>query len=89
MRLHRCVPALAAVVTLAGASAPAAYAADAIAPGGGGTVPAATPVAQHHPAGSVDLLIGIGTATGIAVLGTGAAATLRNRRPVAGTRAAR
>lgn len=82
MHLHRCVPVVAAVISLAGAtSAPVALAAEAMAPGGGGTVPpTATTVVQHHSAGSADWIIGIGTATGIVVLGTGALATRRNRR---------
>jgi hypothetical protein len=78
MRLHRCMPALVAAVTLAGVSAPAANATDAIAPGSGGPEP--TQVVQHHSAASTDWVIAIGTGTGIALLGTGAAATRRNRR---------
>ena len=81
MRLHRCMPVLATVVALAGVSAPVAQASQAMAPEGGGSVQAAAPtVVQSHSAGSVDWIIGIGTATGIAVLGTGVAATRRNRR---------
>ncbi|HUA48646.1 MAG TPA: hypothetical protein VMA77_25665 [Solirubrobacteraceae bacterium] len=82
MHLHRCLPVVAAVVSLAGAtSAPAALASEAMAPGGGGTVPpTTTTVVQHHSAGSVDWIVGIGTATGIVILGTGALATRRNRR---------
>jgi hypothetical protein len=82
MHLHRCVPVVAAVISLAGAtSAPVALASDAMAPGGGGPVPpTTTTVVQHHSAGSIDWIIGIGTATGIVVLGTGALATRRNRR---------
>lgn len=79
MRLQRCMPMLATVVSLAGVFAPVAQATDAMAPGEGIGQP--TPaLVQHHSGGSVDLVIGIGTATGIVVLGTGAAATLRNRR---------
>lgn len=43
---------------------------------------------RTHPVAagaSVDWVVGIGTATGLALLGTGAAATLRSRRPVAGS----
>ena len=84
MRLHRCMPMLATVVTLAGVAAPVAEASQAMAPGGGGLsqLPAPT-VIQHHSAGSSDWVIGIGTAAGLAALGTGAVATRRNRRPAA------
>jgi hypothetical protein len=87
MRLHRCMPVLAAVVSLAGVSAPLAQASDAIAPGGGGSLgESPTPVVQqHHPAGSVDWVIGIGSAAGLAILGAGATVTLRSRRPAAAT----
>jgi hypothetical protein len=78
MRLHRCVPVLAAVVSLAGVSAPLAEASDAMAPGGGGPVHLAAPA--PHQTGSSDWLIGLGTATGIVVLGTGAIVTARDRR---------
>ena len=83
MRLHRCMPMLATVVTLAGVAAPVAEASQAMAPGGGLSQPASPTVVQHHSAGSVDWVIGIGTAAGLAVLGTGAVATRRNRRPAA------
>jgi hypothetical protein len=81
MRIHRCVPMLAAVVSLSGVSAPVAYGFEAMSPGGDIAQPA--PVVQHHSGSSIDWVIGIGTATGIVVLGTGAAATMRNRRPAA------
>jgi hypothetical protein len=83
MRLHRCMPVLAAVVSLAGVSAPIAQASEAVAPSGGISQPAAPTVVPHQSAGSADWVIGIGTATTVALLGTGAAVTLRNRRPVA------
>ncbi len=88
MRLHRCVPVLAAVVSLAGVSAPVAYGSEAMAGSGGTPVPT-TQVVQHHSAGSIDWVVGIGAATGIVVLGTGAAATLRGRRALAGSRETR
>lgn len=78
MRLHRCMPALAVAVTLAGVSAPVASATDAMAPGSGLSAP--TQVVQHHSTDSAGWVIAIGTGTGIALLGTGAAATRRNRR---------
>ncbi|HUA44161.1 MAG TPA: hypothetical protein VMA77_02970 [Solirubrobacteraceae bacterium] len=80
MRLHRCVPVLAVVVSLAGVSAPLAEASQAEAPSAGIPQPTTPTVIQHHSAGSADWIIGIGTAAGIAVLGTGAVATRRNRR---------
>ena len=86
MRLHRGVPMFAAVVTLAGVSAPTAYAFDANSPGGGGGQPA--PLVQSNSGSSSDWLIGVGAAGGIALLGTGMAATARSRRPTA-TRATR
>ena len=81
MRLHRSVPVLAAALALAGVSAPVASAHDAMAPSGGIGQP--TTVVQHHSTGSTDWIIGIGTATGIAVVGTGTAAGLRHRRRAA------
>jgi len=69
---------LAAVVTLAGVSTPAAYGFDATAsPAPAGGQPAAT-LTQQHPAGSSDLLIGVGTAGGIALVAGGLAASLRS-----------
>jgi len=88
MRLHRCVPALAAAVTLAGVSAPLAEASQAVAPSG--AVPTSPTVVQHRSVGSEDWALGIGTAAGIAVLGTGAAVGIRNRRlTLAGSRRTR
>jgi hypothetical protein len=87
MRLYRCVPAFAAVVSLAGVSAPAAFASDAIAPGGGPLQASTTQVIQRHTPASDDWVIGIGAA-GVAVLGAGAVLGTRHRRPLAGTRAA-
>jgi hypothetical protein len=78
MRLHRGVPMLAAVVTLAGVSAPAAYGLDDISPGGGGSQ-AATP-AVDHSAGPSDWLIGLGAAGGITLAGAGLASSRRTRR---------
>jgi len=79
MRLHRCVPVLAAVVSLAGVSAPIAQASEAVAPSGApdGQVAAS---ARPQPGNSSDWLIGLGTATGIVVLGTGGIVTVRDRR---------
>jgi len=77
MRVHRCMPVFAAVVSLAGGSAPVAYATDATAPSG---APAHLAAPAPHQTGSSDWLIGLGTATGIAVLGTGAIVTARDRR---------
>ena len=88
MRLHRCMPMLAAVVSLAGVCAPVAQASDAIAPGGGNLAPSPAPIVQqHHSADSIDWVIGIGTA-GVAVLGAGAVLGTRRRCPLVGTRAA-
>jgi hypothetical protein len=89
MRLHRCVPVLATVLSLAGVSASGAQASEAMAPSGG--IGQATPTVVEHPSGgSIDLLIGIGTAAGVVVVGTGAAATRRNRRlSVAGSTTSR
>jgi hypothetical protein len=87
MHLHRCLPVVAAVVSLAGCtSAPVALASDAMAPGGGGTLPpTTTTVVQHHSADSIEWIIGIGTATGIVALGTGLATRRNRHRTVAGS----
>jgi hypothetical protein len=77
VRLHHRIPVLAAVVTVAAATAPAAYALDASAPSG-----APTPTgAQHHVPGSTDwALIGLGTAGAITLAGAGVAGSRRGRR---------
>lgn len=83
MRLHRGVPVLAAVVTLAG-SAPA-YAFDAGTQGGG--IPQTpTALAAHHQSGSTDWLIGVGAASGVALIGAGVAGSRRVTRRTASTR---
>jgi hypothetical protein len=87
MHLHRVVPLLATVVTLAGASAPAAYGFKAGPAIGGGGQPST--LAQHQATGTGEWLAGFGTAGGLAVFGTGCAAILRRRRaPTSGARAA-
>jgi hypothetical protein len=80
MRLHR-VHMLAAVATTAALTAPApAYAYRLSADGGSGQP---TPNAgQDHPGGSTDwMLIGAGTAGGLALTGAGLAAGRRRRAP--------
>lgn len=85
MRLHRGVATLAAVLSLAGISAPVAYGLDNVTPGSGGQ---ATPLrVQQASSGPSDWLIAVGAAGAITVLGTGAAAqrrhTRRHRAPAA------
>jgi hypothetical protein len=78
MRLHRGVPIVAAVVSLAGVSTRAAYAFDSQAPGGGGQPTAA--LVQHPPSSSTDwLLIGVGSAGAITLAAAGVGATQRGR----------
>jgi len=81
MRLYRGVPLLAAVVTLAGVSTPAAYGFDSVSPAGGGGQPTA-PVVDHS-AGPSDWLIGLGAAGGITLAGAGVASSRRARRRTA------
>ena len=78
MRLHRGVPMLAAVATLA-VSASGASAHEAIAPSGG--VPQTAPtVAAHHSSDSTGLLIGVGAVGGIALVSIGVAGSQRAQR---------
>jgi len=73
MRLNRCVRTLAAVVSLAATTAPAAYAKD-IGAGGGGLPPAprAQVTTSNHDAGSADwALIALGTGGAIVLVGAG------------------
>jgi hypothetical protein len=81
MRLHRGVPVLAAVATLAGAAAPTAYGFQPTA--GPGTDPG-QPVAalvQHRPASSTDwVLIGVASAGAITLAGAGLSASRRCAR---------
>jgi hypothetical protein len=76
MRLHRGVPVLAAVLSLAGTSAPVAYGFENLGPSDGGQV---TPVrVQQGSSGSNDWLIAAGAAGGLTVIGAGAAAKRRH-----------
>jgi hypothetical protein len=78
MRLHRGVPMLAAVATLA-VTAPSAYAHDAIAPSGG--VPQTAPtVVANNSSDSTGLLIGVGAAGGVALATVGVAGSRRRHR---------
>ena len=78
MRPHRGVPMLAAVFTLVGASAPAASGYIRTSVGSPSGQPA---VITHHSAGdSTDLLVGIGAAGGLAVVGTGLTANRSRAR---------
>jgi hypothetical protein len=79
MRIHRAVPMLVAALTLAGGTAPAALAFDAKAPAAGPLTPSAplTTSGSHTPGGSSEWLLGVGTASGIAVVAGGLAANRR------------
>jgi len=82
MRLHRVVPMLASVATLAAVSAPAASAQQPISPSGG--VPqTGTTLAAHHSSGSSDWLIGVGAAGGVVLVSAGLAGTRRAHRRTA------
>jgi hypothetical protein len=75
MRLHRRVRTLAAVASLAASTAPVAHA-SAIADGGGGLPPTASPtshVARAHPESSATdwSLIAIGVGSAVVLVGTG------------------
>jgi uncharacterized membrane protein YfcA len=83
MRLHRGVPMLAAVLTLAGSTPAQARLMPAIGDGPGQP----TSAVQHQSGTAIDWEIGAGVA-GIALLGGGPAAT-RRRRQTLGTRPAR
>lgn len=76
MRIHRGLAMLAAVLSLAGISAPVAYGFDNRAPSGGSQV---TPIqVQQGSAGSNDWLIAVGAAGGLTAIGAGAAAKRRH-----------
>ena len=77
MRVHKSVPTLAAIVTLAAAASPA-YAIEQVSNGSPSSQAAAA--TQHHSDGSIDWIIGIGAATGLTVIGTGVAASRRRGR---------
>jgi hypothetical protein len=83
VRLHRGVSMLGTVATLAAVSAPAASAFDNRAPAFGAPSNARPVLAQQHPAGTGEwVVIGIGAAGGIALVGVGAAGLRRSaRRP--------
>ena len=74
MRLYRHVPVLAAVVTLAGASAPVASAEHPLSGSGGGP-PTVTTLATHDSSGSTDWLIGAVAAGGVVLVSAGVAGT--------------
>jgi hypothetical protein len=82
MRLHRCVPMLAALVSSAGMIGPAAAQAkfdETTFP------PLGVPYVAHHNSGSTDwALIGLGAAGGIALIGVGTAGTRRAVRRTTG-----
>jgi hypothetical protein len=88
MRLHRGAAMLAAVVTLAGVSTPAAYAFDSQAPSSGGQPPVAA--VQHRSPSSTDwLLIGVGSAGAITLAGAAGLGATRRGRNTATTRTKR
>lgn len=78
MRVHRAVPMLAAVLTLAGGTAPNALAFDAEAPAAGPSAPV-----SHNSSDASDWLIGAGAAGGITVFTAALAVNRRSRRGVA------
>jgi hypothetical protein len=82
MRLSRRVPTLAAVVALAGTAAPVASGHLMSAESGGPSVggPQQTALVQRHSGDTTALVIGIATAGGLAVIGTGLAANRRRGR---------
>ena len=84
MRLRRDVPLLAAVLTLAGSSAPAAYGLANRAPIAGGDQPKAARV-QDSAAGSDELLAFGVAAGGLALVGAGIASSRRSTRRRSGT----
>lgn len=86
MRLHRGVPMLAAVIALAGSPAASAYVQPA---GGGGPIRQPTALTQHHSGDSIGWVIGIGTAGGLAVVGSGVAAKRSQGRKQRSAQAAR
>ena len=76
MRVRKSMSTVAVVVSMAGLTAPAAYATDSLAPGAG----AAQPVVkvQDRRSSSTDwLLIGVGSAGAITLAGAGVGATRR------------
>ena len=86
MRLHRGVSMLGTVAALAAVSAPAASAFDNRAPAIGAPSDARPVLVQQHPAGTGDwVVIGIGAAGGIALVGVGAAGIRRGTRRPTGT----
>ncbi len=88
MRIHRSIPMLAAVATLVGSAAPAAYASDNVAAGSGGAV-SSTAQVQHNSSGTGDWLIGLGAAGAVTLAGAGVASSRRaSRRRATGTRTA-
>jgi hypothetical protein len=88
MRSSRRVPMLAAVATLAGISAPPAYAFRP-APIDGGARPA-VPLVEHHPSSSPDwILIGVAGVGGITLVGGSVGASRRLGTPAARARRAR
>jgi hypothetical protein len=73
---------LAAVLTLAGGTAPVAYGFDdSVSPASGAGQPPA--LVEHHPGGSIDGLLGVGVAGGIALVATGLVASQRGTRRAA------
>jgi hypothetical protein len=83
MRLSHRAPTLAAVLVLAGAAAPVASGHQ-VAGGGGPSVgaPQHSALVQRHSGDTSDWVIGIATAGGLAVIGTGLVANRRHvRRP--------
>jgi hypothetical protein len=81
MRVHRGIAVLATALTMAGTSTPAANAFIRV----GSRSSSGQPATATHPRSgeSIDWVIGIGTAAGITLLGTGLVATRRRTRPVA------
>ncbi len=81
MRLHRGVRMLAAVATISATLAPAAEAKF-----DNSTYPGGAPYVVHHTGGSADgMLIGLGAAGGLALIGAGAATSRRALRRTAQT----
>jgi hypothetical protein len=77
MRLHKSVPTLAAIFTLVGAATPA-YGFEPVSSGSPSGDRAA--ITEHHAHDSTDWIIGIGAATGLTLIGTGAAVSRRRGR---------
>ncbi len=94
MRLHHRAPMLAAALALAGTAAPTASAHQMPSAGGpsvSGSSTQRSALVQSHSGDTIDWVIGLGTAGGLATIGIGVAAKRdrgQKRQPTKATRAA-